>query len=110
MRAILIDAKNQTIKEVETKGDLQDMYKLIDCRLVDTVYGLDDHVIFVDDEGLYNSDNEGRLQGFTLNGGFIAGNGLLFATDIEKGDKKGATISIQEVMNAIDFYSVFADL
>ena len=52
MKAILIDVKNQEIKEVEHDNTLQNIYDLIDCRTFDLVMIDAVNNIFVDDEGI----------------------------------------------------------
>lgn len=54
MKAVLIDPENQTVTDVEIEaGNLEQIYKLMDCRLVDFVqlYPNGDGV-FIDDEGM----------------------------------------------------------
>ena len=52
VKAILIDVKNQEVKEVEHDNTLQNIYDLIDCRVFDSVRIDNVNSIFVDDEGI----------------------------------------------------------
>ena len=51
MKAILIDAVEKTVSEVNYENTLEHAYRLLRCDLVDVVH-VDDDVMFVDDEGL----------------------------------------------------------
>ena len=54
MRALLLDAEERKVKEVEANG-LEDYYKMIDCRMIDIVnrsIGNKRYNIICDDEGL----------------------------------------------------------
>lgn len=58
MKSILINPFDRTIKVVDYDGKLKDMYKLIGCDCVDAPIRFEnDDTMFVDDDGLYDSDN-----------------------------------------------------
>jgi hypothetical protein len=56
MKAILIDVKNEEIKEVEFDGTLHNIYDLVDCATFDVVRIDETNGIYVDDEGLFVED------------------------------------------------------
>jgi len=56
MRAILIDAVEKTVTEVETDGKLQSMYHLLGCDLVEPVRLDEHHSLWVDEEGLLTAE------------------------------------------------------
>ena len=63
MRAILIDPTERTITEVDYSGNLAELYKLLDCALVDNVplgRGHDGRQegMYVDDESLFELSNK----------------------------------------------------
>jgi hypothetical protein len=98
MKAILIDIKNQTITDVDIKGDLQSWYKLIGCQYVECAHYLNKHdSIMVDEEGLLSQPEgffyvEGAHQPF-------AGNGLVVGVD-----KNGKTVDVK--MTAADLIRI----
>lgn len=76
-KALLIDAKAHEIREVEV-SDLQSMYAVIGCELVEAVYLNEQRdSVFVDEEGLLPHRNPVRF--FYINGTHqpLAGNGLV---------------------------------
>ena len=101
MKAILIDVKNQEIKEVEHDNTLQNIYDLIDCRVFDVVRIDDVNSIFVDDEGIlkdnlyFEYSGSGRV--FQL-----AGNGLILGVD-DEGDSTSPTLTVEDVEGKVRF-------
>ena len=53
MKAILIDVKNQKIKEVEHDDTLKSIYEHVDCRTFDVISIDNNNYVYVDDEGLF---------------------------------------------------------
>jgi hypothetical protein len=78
MRAVLIDPFTKTVQQIETPGDLRDIYKAIQCDTIDAAYLTDGkHCIYVDDNGLTYTDKVlpvFRWQGYDQP---LAGRGLL---------------------------------
>jgi hypothetical protein len=102
MRAILINAKEKTIKEVELeKPTLQSMYKLIDCELVDCVRLDDQNDLWVDDEGL-NKEPEHFFE-FTGTHQPFAGNGLI-ASHTDSGETVGTDMPFEKVKESVRFF------
>ena len=103
MKAILIDVKNQEIKEVEHDNTLQNIYGLLDCRVFDVVRIDNVNSIFVDDEGILK-DNlyfqySGRDHVIQL-----AGNGLILGVD-DEGNSISPTLTVEDVKNKVSFLS-----
>ena len=103
MSAILIDVKNQVIKEVEHDDTLDNIYELVDCRLFD-VCSIDNvNSIFLDDEGLLRNDVR-MFDYFTKDLKYrIAGNGLIIGLDVETGESISTTLNLDEVKNNVRF-------
>jgi hypothetical protein len=54
MKLIKIDPKAKTVEAIETSGTLEDMCRIIDCRLIDVCARQDNgDALTVDDEALY---------------------------------------------------------
>ena len=102
MKAILIDVKNEEIKEVEFDGTLHDIYELVDCATFDVVRLDETNGIYVDDEGLFVEDQ----LFFTYHGDnysqTLAGNGLILGVN-GGGETISPTLTVEEVREAVDF-------
>ena len=105
MKAILIDATKRQVSEVTISGDYMDINKHIGCELFTIGHSLKGRdAVFVDDEGLFNSENtfftfEGAHQPF-------AGNGLIMGCKAN-GDSADCKIDINEVKKRVLFYDKF---
>ena len=102
MKAILIDAKNREVKEIEIGKGIDEMYKFLECQYFTIASYLDKgDAIFVDDEGLMNGTDifftyEGAHQPF-------AGNGLIMGSN-RNGESIDCKIDFNEVKNKVEFY------
>ena len=108
MKAILIDVKNEEVREIDFNETLKHIYELVDCATFD-VFRIDGvNGIYVDDEGLFVEDqrffvyhgtnrdgSHGRVQA-------LAGNGLILGVDSE-GNSISPTLTVEEVREAVDF-------
>jgi len=83
MKGYLINPFDQTIKPVtlEKENTLQQIYTLCGCQLIDAVYSIDDHTVFVDDEGLFVENQ----RYFKLHDQPLAGKALVLGVN-EEGD------------------------
>lgn len=102
MKAILIDAKNKEVKEVDIAGDLESWYETIGCGMVECALYFDHYdSIMVDEEGLFNNECN---EFFFVKGGHqpFAGNGLVVGTD-ENGEACDTKISVDEVKSKVNF-------
>lgn len=114
MKAILIDAKNREVREVEYDGKLSSAYKLLGCDLVDVV-GLPNldsgegdscHDMFVDDEGLLKGEDDDDAPFFIMrNGWMFAGSGLILGGPDEDGNSMPARLSADDVRPHVAFAS-----
>ena len=98
MNAIFIDAKNKTVSLIEVENDLQAMYDIIGCLLVQTVPFAGENIV---------CDEEGRLKswtaGFELGSWRIVGNALIVG-DTEDGDFADTKLSADEIAKQIRFF------
>ena len=102
MKAILIDVKNEEVKEVDHDDTLQQIYKFVDCATFDVLRLDGVNGIYVDDEGLFVEDQ----LFFTYHGDnythTLAGNGLILGVN-GGGETISPTITLAEVEEAVDF-------
>lgn len=61
MKVLVIDDLVYRVEEMNPKGTLHELYRLIGCSLVDVVRLTDVIDMWLDDEGLYNSQTVNRL-------------------------------------------------
>ncbi len=97
MRAIQIDTKNKTVKEVDYKGGLESIYAYVNCKTVDRFY-INEDCCYIDDEGLFNSPD---LE-FIFNGQVYCGNGLIVGTG-SQGEDIEPSLSLDEAKRLISF-------
>ncbi len=104
MRAILIDAVERTVNEVEYDGLLESAYKMLRCELVDIVSlpGTESDLI-VDDEGLLTSDGDDSPFFVLPNGWVFAGSGLVVGGCDDNGEVTSTTIDDSDVRNVVRF-------
>lgn len=112
MRAILIDAVEKTVREVEYDGELASAYSMLRCELVDIV-GLPNldtgggnslHSMLVDDEGLLKREDDQDAPFFALrNGWTFAGSGLVIGPTDDDGETTAATLTVEEVARNVAF-------
>lgn len=106
MRAILIDAKNKTVTEIDVDdtNTLKHWYELIDCDLVEVAHYMSEkNHILVDEEGLFKSPNEF----FTYSGAHqpFAGNGLIVGVDSNTGESVDCDITLEEATENVMFFT-----
>lgn len=95
-KAILIDAKNNTVKFVEV-GNYTDIYKHTGFEMFTTVrLDAKGNTLYVDDEGLLNGTNFG----FTFDGYEtpLMGNALLIGTNIHNGEDADTDFTLEDVV------------
>ena len=105
MRAILIDARSQTVREIEIEPEahgelLKAIYAAIGCRWVERVR-LDDHDLWIDAERRTN----GTESGFSLAGRPFFGSGLILGHD-DHGRSTAATMNLSALQRHVDFWIV----
>ena len=92
----LINPFDQTIKPVilsDVDSNLKQIYALLDCTTIDAVYTIDDHTIYVDDEGLFVSPQ----RFFKLAGQPLAGKALVLGAS-EDGDSIDAELWVEDTL------------
>lgn len=101
MRLIKIDPQARTVEAIESNGTLGDLYRLIECRLIDVCARQDNgDSLTVDDESL---DLDPQPAAFTFNGsGPIHGIALLTGTD-EEGRTAEPITSLEEAIEHISW-------
>ena len=110
-KAILIDAYNQEVREVELdhKKGLDKYYELLDCQTFAVPYYLDikdteaayKDAMMVDDEGLYNQSAYFKYKDIIYP---VIGNALIVGTD-EEGDTIDHRQDIEEVKENVEFWT-----
>jgi hypothetical protein len=99
MKGIKIDATNRMVTEVEVNG-LSDMQKEVGGYIESAMYlGKQDHVLFVDEEGLLK---EG-LSSFYFNGRVFLGNGLIMGFSFKTGNNKDCKMSLKVIKDLVKF-------
>ena len=103
MKAILINAVNKTVTQVDVTGDLDSFYAQIGCELIEGVYThilQGEDVMYVDEEGLLKEDQPF----FQINGyrQALAGNAIIIGID-EEGDSCDAETPVAVIMDAVEF-------
>ncbi len=78
MKAILIDAVNRTVTEIQIENELHAFYEKIGCRLIQMLDIGESHALCVDEEGKLRDWKAGfRLAGSST----LAGNALIVGTN-----------------------------
>jgi hypothetical protein len=94
--ALLFDGVGKSVSFVEFDGDLNTLYMMLRCDLVDTIRLDKKHIFFVDDEGLFknygygfNVEYNGRMVSF-VGSGLLVGDmcGETAPLDLNFGDLK----------------------
>lgn len=100
MKAILIDPKNCAVTEVEWDGTLPDLYRLLECGIVQTAPNpISHHNLYVDEEGLYKQGN----LAFELPPEIYVGRGLLVGHHDAEGNDTAATVASGYVKALVRF-------
>jgi hypothetical protein len=108
-KGILIDVVNRSVTEVMVTKDnngssLPSMYGHLRCEMIEVVSFFEQDDIYVDEEGLYRTENYNN--GFFMFEGMkepISGNGLILGIDHETGETKDTTLSVEYVREKVEF-------
>lgn len=103
MKAILIDAVEKTVTEVEYDGELDTAYRLLRCELIDAVNVGGGNVLLVDDEGLLTSDDDDSPFFLLDNGWVFAGSGLIVGDADENGNTTATTVPLSFAAPRVKF-------
>jgi hypothetical protein len=102
MKAYLIDPELHAITEFEYDGSMQDIYETIDATMFDAIRINDDgDVVYVDDEGLYNSTHYWAYGEYPHP---IAGKGMVLGTD-SHGESIAPVITLEKLEDRVRFIS-----
>lgn len=102
MRALLIDAKNRRLQEVRTSGKLEDLYRLLGCRLVECVSLSKGTDLWIDEEGLLAEPEHA----FSIGDSLFAGNGLLTGGPNANGEITPCDLSLSLLELTVVFHAV----
>jgi hypothetical protein len=101
MRAILIDAENGEVKEVEFDGGIDAVHEHIRCRCFTIAFMLNGDVFYVDDEGYLNGTKHFfKLK--SLDTQWFAGNCLVVGEGAE-GDSVDCSFDLEALRNDVVF-------
>jgi hypothetical protein len=105
MRAILIDAVEKTVTEIDMDGKLQSLYRLLGCNLVEAVELDDRHSLWVDEEGLM-VENPGPF--FAFKGGErpYPFKGVILGDNHQTGSNTDAVVPLDVVQSVIEWPDV----
>lgn len=96
---ILIDVKQQLVREISFSNTLSDYYRLLGCQCITAPSYDSDHDIIVDDEGLLK-DNPIF---FEIGEATYAGNGLLVGVNNNTGDWISHHLNVPEIVKQVHF-------
>lgn len=100
MRGILIDPVEKTVTEIETAGDLDALYALLDCTTVERVSLGAGQDLWIDEEGLLK-DEPGPFFAFEHNDDRpLCGRGVVLSHD-GGGDTIGTKLALEAIENLI---------
>lgn len=103
MRAILINPENKTVTEIDIgKGELEDLYRAIDCTCICMPLRFDNgDFLVMDDEGLLKESNYfWHFKGATQ---VLAGKAIIVGPETEDGDILPVRSSVEEVAEWVLF-------
>jgi hypothetical protein len=96
--AILIDPFDHSVSKVYVKNELQSMYKVMQCSLIEVVYLPSNQLLIIDEEGRLKSNN----RWFTIGDNSYAGRCLL-VDDSPDGEFVSTTTDIDDIANTLYF-------
>ena len=101
MKLIKIDPQNRTVETIESSGTLAEMYRILDCRMIDVCARQDNgDALTVDDEALYA---EPQPAAFFFKGyGPFHGVALLTGCD-EEGETDEPLTTIEQATRQIEW-------
>lgn len=98
MKAILINAKDKKIEEVEIEHSLENIYKTMGVQSIEAGFYIGKNCCYIDEEGFVN----GSRHVFYYGDHTMFGNGLMVGTD-DKGNDIDCMLSIEDVEEYISF-------
>ena len=104
IEVILIDPFDKSVSKVDIKNDLNPIYKIMQCRLIDIIGIGGNNDLIIDDEGKLNADNKW----FKLGGHAFAGR-CLIASHNDEGLTISTKLSVNEVLEKIEFLENYSE-
>jgi len=95
MKAFLINPVAKSVTEVEYTGKFEQAYGLMECSMIQFCYPLKNHILMVDEEGLFKT----HQAHFLFDGDQYVGRAML----VHKHRYKDVSVSIEEVKALIQF-------
>lgn len=102
MRAILIDTKTQTCKEIEVKG-LEGMQKAVGGLIERALIIDDDNELYVNEEGCLDEEAD-RFFTYSPARSPFAGDGLIIGYEEKTGANRDSTLSLEHVQQRVRFF------
>lgn len=102
MRAILVDADTKAVSEVETRGDLQEIYRLLKCHHIEEVFLGDHDVMYCDEDGLL-VDKPGPFFRIGNHPHPISGRGIIFGVQPGDADHASTNIPLEQCRAMVSF-------
>lgn len=106
MRGFLIDPYKREITEVDTDAELESLYSLLDCEMVEAVglSSVDD--LWLDENGIMTLTADTMF--FKVEGLYqpYAGKGLVLGADVNTGESLPVSMSLEELELITNFYSL----
>lgn len=99
MRAIKIDPVNRRVEAIDTKADLADLYRLIECHLVEAVYLGDDQVLWLDEEGLLHEPTKPFFAFRGHEDRPFCGHGIILGSN--EGENIDTTLSVPDIHDRV---------
>jgi hypothetical protein len=103
MKAILVDAVEKTVSEVDYDNTLDHAYRLLRCDIVDVVRVSDGNVMFIDDEGLLTAESDDSPFILFRSGWTFAGSGLIVGDADDDGETTPCTVDADDVRDGVVF-------
>lgn len=103
MKAILIDAFEKQVREVEYDGSLESAYSLLRCDTIDVIRVDDRNDMIVDDNGLLvHEEDDSPFIAFP-GGQKIAGSALVVGVADDNGDTTATSLTAEFIEDAVKF-------
>lgn len=106
MKAILIDAVEKQVREVEYDGSLESAYSLLRCDTIDVVRINDENDMIVDDEGLLTHESDDSPFVAFPGGQRIAGSVLIVGAVDDNGDSTSTSLSVEFIEECVKFVTL----
>jgi hypothetical protein len=106
MKALLIDSKNRTVKQIEIGEHYTEISKAIGCDVFSAPHIMQNNdTLYCDDEGLLkNPEHFFLLDGYPQP---LAGNGLILGCD-DEGESIDVSMNLVELSSKVTFMDVHA--